>query len=345
MATYTKRGSRWLVQIRRKGFVPQTRTFATKADAVAWATVQEAKVERGEEVLPLRLLRTTTLADIIDRYLKEVTPQKRSASTELARLTKLKRDPICSVTLAKLSSEDVAKYRDRRLAEVLPGTVRRELSLLHHSLELARKEWGFRLSGNPVKDITHPKLRNARDRRLEPGELERLYQAVQRSRNPDMWPIIAFAIETALRRGELLNLSWECVDLDQRTAHIPQTKTGKPRTIPFTDAAIAILKARPARSGLVFPVTPNAVKLAWVRATKRADLYDLHFHDLRHEAISRFFELGLSLPEVAVISGHRDPRMLFRYTHLRPSDLAQKLAGRMWSSSSARMNTFNPAAA
>lgn len=116
--------------------------------------------------------------------------------------------------------------------------------------------------------------------------------------------------------------------MESRIAHIPWSKTGYGRTIPLNDGALNVLseRAQEGKEGLVFPITVNAFQMAWERTRDRAGLSDFRFHDLRHEAISRFCELGLSIPEIAVISGHRDPRMLFRYAHLRPQDIAAKLA-------------------
>ncbi|MES2337098.1 MAG: site-specific integrase [Pseudomonadota bacterium] len=161
-------------------------------------------------------------------------------------------------------------------------------------------------------------------------ELARLIASLAATRNALVRPAILIAIETAMRRGELLALTWSAIDLDKRTAHIPDTKNGDARTIPLTDAALNIFKALPQRDPRVFPMTPMALKLAWNRVRVRAGVPDLRFHDLRHEAISRFAEMGLTTVELAVISGHRDLRMLNRYTHLEPSHLARKLAGRSW---------------
>ncbi|PTD19176.1 site-specific integrase [Sphingomonas fennica] len=125
-------------------------------------------------------------------------------------------------------------------------------------------------------------------------------------------------------------LEWRYIDRLNRTAHIPDTKTSHPRTIPLNDQALSILDHLEEVDDRVFPITPMALKLAWNRLRIRAGLPDLRLHDLRHEAISRFSEMGLTTIELSVISGHRDPRMLFRYAHLRPSDIAKKLAGRSW---------------
>ncbi len=130
---------------------------------------------------------------------------------------------------------------------------------------------------------------------------------------------------TGMRRGELLRAQWADIDPQKRILHVPMTKNGHPRTIPLSSAALKIIDALPRNNDRLFALSANAVRLAWGRLAKRAGVVDLHFHDLRHEAISRFFEKGLSVPEVALISGHRDVRMLFRYTHLKPEDVAAKL--------------------
>jgi integrase len=132
-----------------------------------------------------------------------------------------------------------------------------------------------------------------------------------------------------MRRGEILNMRWRDLSVETRTLHIPVTKNGRARTVPLSSGALEILRTlrntRGPESEGILPITQDAAKMGWKRLVKRAGLLDLRFHDLRHEAISRFFEKGLSVPEVALISGHRDPRMLFRYTHPRPEDVAAKL--------------------
>jgi integrase len=131
-----------------------------------------------------------------------------------------------------------------------------------------------------------------------------------------------------MRRGELLAIKWRHVDLERRTVHLPHTKTGQPRTVPLTDGAVAILTGLKATDEDVFPIDPSALRWAWNTACKEAGITDLHFHDLRHEGVSRLFELELSVPEVALISGHKTMNCLFRYTHLQPIELARKLKGR-----------------
>jgi integrase len=183
------------------------------------------------------------------------------------------------------------------------------------------------LSSNPVDFIKMPPTSKPRQRRLNKGEYVRLEQASHLTLNPHIWPIIVFAIETGMRRGEILGLTWDNISLEQQLAYLPLTKNGTSREVPLSIKAVDVLKDQRSRQDTPtpFPVNANAFRLAWERLRKRADLCDLRFHDLRHEAISRFFEMGLSIPEVALISGHKDAKMLFRYTHLKASNLVTKL--------------------
>lgn len=201
MATISKRSGGWFVQIRRKGYEPQFKTFPTKADAQRWARERESLIDRGDQPVSHRDLKRTTLGALIDRYLTEVTPSKRSADTEALRLKKMRKAPVCGLCLADLSSAAVAAYRDARSREVKPGTIAREMSLLHSVVEVARKEWGYGLTSNVVAQVRRIPVRDARDRRLETGELDRLNVAIASTRNPLIRPAIMLAIETGCAGG------------------------------------------------------------------------------------------------------------------------------------------------
>lgn len=326
MATIRKRGSSWQAQVRRQGATPISKSFSTKADALLWARETERSVDRAELPANIRELQRITLADLLSRYEAEVTTTKRGADRERYKLRVIRAHELSSLSLAKLTAAAVARYRDDRLKKVQGNTVRRELAILQHCLEIARREWSTPLNTNPVQSITIPEPGKARNKRLEKEEGDKLRRAIGLAHPWYLRPLIDLAVETGMRRGELLSLLWSNVNLDRRTAHLPVTKNGHPRTVALTPQAIVVLKALPRTEARVFPVSGNAVRLAWERLRKRAGVPDLRFHDLRHEAVSRFFEMGLSVPEVASISGHRDPRMLMRYTHLRPEAVAERLA-------------------
>jgi len=270
-------------------------------------------------------LDSVTLGKLLERYETTVSCKKRGASREAFKIRVLLRSSMAGLPLSKLTSTMIAAYRDERLSIVKPATVRRELALLRHCLEVARREWGIPMVRNPFEGVKLPSVRNARDRRLEPGEQNALWNALKGSRAWYLAPMVELAIETGMRRGELLSLEWKHVDLDARTITLPMTKNGHARKVPLTTRAAAVLSATPVKAEVVFPITPGSLRQAWERVVKKAGLRNLLFHDLRHEAVSRFFEMGLSVPEVALISGHRDYRMLFRYTHIRPADVVAKL--------------------
>jgi integrase len=325
MATIRRRKTTWQVQIRRQGHSPLSRTFRLRADAELWARQTEAEIDRGGLPIDSRVLRSLTVADLLNRYAAEVVPRKRSADREIYTLRVILRHPIARLSLHRLTASEVAKYRDYRLSLVKSDTLRRELGIVRHCVEVARNEWGFVLPSNPVHQVKLPRAGNPRERRVNPGELERLLAACKTSRCRWLPAVIQLAVETGMRRSELLGMRWNDLDLKARTVLLRNTKNGLPRTVPLSTSAINVIKETPRYGDTAFIISPNALRLAWERLTRRAGVSGLRFHDLRHEAVSRFFEKGLNVPEVAMISGHRDPRMLFRYTHPKAKEVAAKL--------------------
>lgn len=326
MATIEKRGRKWRVLVRRKGSPARSRTFNLKTDAQTWARQIEIEADRAGLPPDPRQLKGLTTGDLIRRYRDSVTPTKRGHEPETYRLNAMLRAPFARLPLMGMEGWVFANYRDDRLKVCKPETVRKELALLQRVFEVAKREWSIPLGNNPLTDVLKPSANKPRDRRLDEGEAELLLAACSTCRNPFILPMVRLAIETGMRRGELLNASWDDIDMEARTLRLHHTKNGHPRTVPLSSGAVSVLQGVPRNGNArVFPITLDAFKLAWRRVQKRAGIRDLCFHDLRHEAVSRFFERGLSIPEVALISGHRDPRMLFRYTHLRAEDVAAKL--------------------
>lgn len=331
MATYRKRGPyQWQAQIRKKGYHLQTKTFDTKAAAETWARATEYEMDQGLFVSRAEA-ESTTLGELLQRYLEDVTPLKKGAASETSRIRALLRHKLANRYVASIRGVDIARYRDERLKKVSPGTAKRDLVILSHLFEVARKEWGIHVY-NPVRDIKLPPHAKARDRRLRPGEEgtedeeTRLLAACHEARNPFLLPIVRLALETAMRQGELVSLRWEHIDLTRQIAHLPDTKNGESRTVPLSSIAVSVLRPLSRGTCHVFPgLTTEAVKRAYIRAVRRANIENLRFHDLRHEATTRLFEKGLNIMEVASITGHKDLRMLRRYTHLKAEDLAKKL--------------------
>lgn len=327
MPTIRKKGDRqWHVQIRKSGYPVQTKTFTTRSDAEKWATIIESEMERGVFVSRTEA-EATLVSEVIDRYRREVLPSKRGAASDESRLKTL--DAHFGVyKLASITSTAVAKFRDERLKAVGPQSVIHEINLLNRVLKAATMDWGIALPGGlPTAQVRKPTKPRGRDRRVSQDELDAI---LEQSESAELATIIALAVETAMRRGELAALTWANIDLKKCIAHLPKTKTDSPRSVPLSKAAVAALKKLPRNisEGKVFRLQAESISQAFERACEphRANLVDLRFHDLRHEATSRLFEKGLNVMEVATITGHKTLDMLKRYTHLKAEDLAKKLA-------------------
>jgi len=327
ISRYTDKSGKptWQAKVRRKGFPLRTMTFPTKVQAQEWARRIEADMDIAVHPTNNRA-EQTTLADILARYRDEVVPTHRGAKHETQRISQLLREPMSECTMAELTPGIIAHWRDDRLRTVSPGSVLREMGILRGAIKRARNEWGIELRECPLSRVAKPKERPHRERRVSATEEALLYEGCRKARNPYLRPAIAFALETAMRQGEIVSLEWRNVDLTRRTARLPITKNGRSRVVPLSTRAVEILRALPNDTERVFQgFSTYSVKHAFVRLVVRVKLHDLHFHDLRHEAISRLVERGLNIMEVAAVSGHQTMQMLKRYTHLRAEDVAKKL--------------------
>lgn len=348
MATIRLRGPyQWQAIVKRKGYANQVRTFNTRRDAERWARQVEAEIDRGVFV-SRRESEETSLAEAIERYRIEVTPTKKGAKQEYYRLNVLAESSLAKRSLASIRSADIAKYRDARLKARSANTVRLELSALSSIFEAARLEWGMEGLHNPVRDVRKPRPGPARERRFISHEEEKRLLAALDSYG-DGWarPLVALAVETAMRRGEWPNLQWKDVDLKRQTMvlHDGETKNGEGRVVPLSTKAVGILRelSRSGDDGHVFAVRPGTLTAAFARSCRRARakyvedcarsgrdpdpniLVNLHLHDMRHEATSRLFEKGLDVMEASGVTGHKTLTMLKRYTHLKAENLAKKL--------------------
>lgn len=355
MATIVRTPSEtWKAVIRKHGWPTASKTFRTKRDAVDWARRAEDDMVRGvyiERGASERL----TFGLALDRYLAEVTPTKKLTTqrTEVERARPL-REFFSDYALAAITPDLIARYRDMRLATpkmrqpkgkpapprmLSASTVRLEFALLGHLFTTAIREWRLGLAHNPVALVRKPKPAEGRDRRLGPHEESALLAAVDAHSNPMLGWIVRIAMGTAMRSSEIVGLRLDQVDTDRRIVHLSRTKNDSARTVPMSRDVAGVFRAalanplRPATCDLVFfgeagrdgRRRPYVFKKVWSSVKKQLGLDDLHFHDLRHEAVSRLVEAGLSDQEVSAISGHRSMQMLKRYTHLRAEDLVGKL--------------------
>ncbi|WON72755.1 site-specific integrase [Nitrosospira sp. Is2] len=334
MATVRKLSSgKWNAQVRRKGHSPISKSFTYEKDAHVWIRSIESDMDRGSYV-NRSTADSTTLGEALERYRDEITPKKKGKDQELRRIAVWLKHPLARRSLSSLKGKDFAKHRDDRLLKrCSAGTLRLELALISHLYTIALKEWGIPVT-NPVSLIRKPTANNARTRRLEDDEEDRLLNACRLSKNILLYPIAVLAIETAMKLSELLNMEWTDIDIKKRIIVLSDTKNGTARTIPLSLRAIDILSSIPkhiACRRVFFTWLPrsDAMNGAFKTAVKKAGMDNFHFHDLRHEATSRYFELGMNVMEVSAITGHKSLQMLRRYTHISNNVLINKLDGQI----------------
>lgn len=279
----------------------------------------------------------TRLSDALDRYQKSVSILKKGYAQEKYRIDQISRSPIGNKFVHEITSVDIANYRDARLAQIntktqkplSASTVRLEMSLLSSFFDISRIEWGL-CDSNPVTNVKKPKPAPGRDRLPTPREERLILRYAHAHPNPDLYSIIVLAIETAMRQGEILKLRWEHINLKTRIASLHETKNGTKRDVPLSSKARdALVRVGVKTKGPCFGYSAEGIKSTWRFMLIKIGIEDLHFHDLRHHAITNLFRLGtLDMMEIAAISGHKSLSMLKRYTHLKAEHLVKKLEGR-----------------
>lgn len=326
MASIRKIGEKWRAQVRRKGHPAQSKMFSTKARAEAWARAIESSIESGQPALD----RDYTVADLIREYrkLREHGRPLLERGNEHYMLRHLEDDLGLDVAGRLTADRLIAWARYRRQQGAGRYTVNMELSKLGTVMRYAGA--ALRLSFPDVIAQARPLLLHMgligaggeRDRRPSADELA----AVLEKLDQPYRDICTFAVETAMRRGEITRLLWSDVDEVKKLILIrdrkhPREKIGNDQVIPLLGDALAIIQRQPRSSERIFPVTDERVSDTFKAACDAVKVVDLHFHDLRHHAISLLFERGYQIQQVALVSGHKDWRHLRRYTNLRPEDL------------------------
>ncbi|MCG7869433.1 MAG: site-specific integrase [Candidatus Thiodiazotropha taylori] len=310
MATFQKHGKKWRASV-CVNRVRRTKVLHTKAQAEAWAKQMEQELESG-----VLLTGTQTLSDLLLRYKETISTRKESHEREKNRIEALRRDPIADVRLTEFAAPHVSEWKERRLKEVSNSAVRRDWILLSHACNVAVKEWHW-LKENPFSQVKRPPEDPSRNRRITDDELERMligsgfnYESVT-TKTATVGLVMLWAIETAMRAGEICAVTWG--DVHDRHVHIPKSKNGFARDIPLSAVALELLEYtntdRSDRSALVFDINTSQLDALFRKLKKRALIEDLHFHDLRREALSRLSKV-FNVMELAKISGHRDLRIL-----------------------------------
>lgn len=327
MATYRKqKNGNWYVEVCVKG-IRKGKTFDSKTKAKNWVTETEYQLGRqAEGVSP-----THTMADIFDRYADEVSSKKKGAQWELVRLKRFKRESLAPIKLVDIRREHIERWVDDRLKTVKPSSVNRELNLISHCLTQARR-WRL-MSDNPMDDLKRPKDPPHRDRRITDDEVKRILVCLNYSeefeitqKQQSAGAAFLFALETAMRAGEICGIHANHIDMTARTVFLPDTKNGLPRNVPLSGEAVRILeRLQPWPEGEpVFGLKPGALSTTFREAVARAGINDLKFHDSRHEAITRLAP-RLDVLDLARMTGHRDIKQLLTYYNKSASDLAKQL--------------------
>lgn len=336
MATYQKRGSAWRVIVRRKGKT-LTGTFDSKVEAESWATKTEAELLNGASVeSAIEAVKTegSTVADLFIRYADEVSPTKGGWRWESVRLKCLAQQAPFDRQALSITGPDMADWRDKRLTQVKPSTVNRELNLISAVFTRAIREWRLGMTVNPVHLISRPKNPKPRTQRVSEQDRQAIitqlgWDGRSQPANSKQWAAFTFClgIETAMRKGEILKLTWSNVHLDDRYAHLPHTKNGEERDVPLSTQAITLLKLITARhpSGKVVGITSGNFDKIFREARRAVGLMHVRMHDSRREAATTMSKKLANVLELAAVTGHRDLKTLRIYYQPKPGDLAAKL--------------------
>ena len=327
MATIRKKRGKWQVLIRKKFHTPISKTFVTKEDADKYAREIEAQIDKGF-LISYEEAQKTKFGELLERYRKEITSKKKSNETEDYKIKYLQTLPIADSYLISITPTKIAKLRDQLGLTRKPSTIIKYLAFISNAWNIARKEWGINLPDNPVALIKKPSVKDRRDRILAPEEYKRLISASELSKLYSMKGMVIFAYTSGARFGEIIKLQKNDVDFMKRTAILRDTKNGEDREIPLTEEAIKALRSQPiTTSGHFFNVRTNdQFKHYWRKVKLVAGLENFRFHDLRACAITNFFlpPYNFTIPQVAVVTGHKTWKELQRYERMRASQIVDK---------------------
>lgn len=340
MAAIQKRGKKYRVRIIRKGVPTQSKTFNTHAEALRWSRDVESQIDKGEftpdKALAIRTLDKSTLSfsAAADHYIRTHSIHKKIVRSETYRL-KILIKRWGELPIEQIDKTAIFKLRDDLLKLGRSGdTINHYFNTLSKLFQMLSGDWDLPI-GNPIKGIKRMPPSKGRTKRVDINLESLLLSGCKTLSLPLLHCIIQFAIQTGMRRGELMGLTWTDIDIDNRKAYLHQTKNGEPRQVPLTRQAIAVLETLPNDAGRVFPMGMSALrsqfqrlklfsKSKWI-GNGNNPFEDLRFHDLRHEALSRLSDAGLNVIELSHISGHRTLGMLKRYTHPSHTAILNKL--------------------
>ncbi|MDO4643910.1 MAG: site-specific integrase [Cardiobacteriaceae bacterium] len=325
MATFRRRGKKWRVEICCRG-KRLSKTFNTKVECEHWANITLYELQNNQ----IHPTARKTLREALERYLNECTHKKRGAIRESKFIHRMMMYEICDNLLENVTTAHWAEWRDQRLTNVSPATVRREITIIKAMYKVAISEWLW-LRVSPVANLKLPSPPPPRDRRVYPEEQHKMLEAFDFTvlRTPKkIKEYVAcawlFALETAMRSGEILNLQWQHVHLEQLYVHIPTSKNGSKRDVPLSKRAIEILKILPHDNYFCFNINGRQRDANFRKYRKLAGIDNMTFHDSRHEALTRLAQ-KLHILNLARMAGMKDTKTLMIYYNATASEIAKKL--------------------
>lgn len=339
MASIQRRADGYRVRVTRKGYQTLSKTFKNRQEALKWARNTETQIDDGRikpsNARTVRRLEDPSFEEAALYYLSTHTPLKRNSRSEAGILknliTRWGVEP-----LNRVNKMEVARLRDEMVtAGRSPSTIAHHLNAISVVFRMVQDEWGVDID-NPTRGVKRPKPNPPRVARLSDEAVTLLLKECDKASSPLVTPIVKFALETGMRRGEILAIKWEDIDWENKKLYLNETKNGESRCIPASNRAIAILKSMPNASSVrIFPIDAEALRKCYERAVRRAARHwadsrhnpfeNLTFHDLRHQALSQLSDLGLNVIELAEISGHKTLGMLKRYTHPLHTAILRKI--------------------
>lgn len=331
MASIIKVGDRWRVQVRRKGHDSISETFPTKTLAQKWATETEASIN-ARRYRDERSLDKITLAELIQQYREELSHVEFGKNKD--NVLKALEAKLGHHTLAQLNDDRLTQFvKDRRREGAGGVTIAIDLTYLGGIFKTARQIWKMPVSMDAIATarayMSHVKISTRskeRSRRPTADELARLCDYFDKRSRLPMRDIIQFAVATAMRLDEIMRLRWDDLNEADKTIVIrdrkhPNQKAGNDQEVPLLGDSFAIAMRQPRTEACIFPYNGGTISSIFPRACRALGIEDLRFHDLRHEGVSRLFERGFRIEQVSLVSGHRDWKMLKRYTQLKAADL------------------------
>ena len=328
--------SSYRVKVRLKGYPTQSATFERLTDAKKWAGATESAIREGRHFKTTEAKRHT-LSEMVDRYLRDVMPTKKSSSRAgQERQLRWWKDQIGSHALADVTPALIIQHRDKLATEPTkpkksgqepryrsPSTVVRYLAALSHVFTVAMKEWQW-IDDNPMRKVSKPKEPRGRVRFLSDDERERLLKSCRESSNADLYLAVVLALSTGARSTEMMSMRWPQVDMGRKMITLHETKNGEIRALPLVGHAFELMqeraKVRRIDTDLVFPgkasLKPIDLRAPWEAALEKAKITNFRFHDLRHTCASYLAMNGATLADIAEVLGHKTLQMVKRYAHL-----------------------------